>query len=84
VTYFVTWRLARAQQELDASERALVAEAIRKFDGRYKLAAYVVTDDRVVYHLYHLTDEQSRAIEEARRWPARKRTRANSVAESGA
>ena len=46
--YFVTWQLARGQQELDGSERDLVAGAIRKFDGhRYELAAYVVMDDHV-------------------------------------
>ena len=47
-TYFVTWRLARGQQELDASERNLVVEAMKRFDGqRYELAAYVVMDDHV-------------------------------------
>src|SRR5208282_5768872 len=47
-TYFVTWRLARGQQELDASERDLVMAAITRFDGqRYELAAYVVMDDHV-------------------------------------
>jgi REP element-mobilizing transposase RayT len=47
-TYFVTWRLARGQRELDGSERDLVSAAIRKFDGqRYELAAYVVMDDHV-------------------------------------
>jgi REP element-mobilizing transposase RayT len=48
VTYFVTWRLARGQQELDSNERDLVTAAIRKFDGQcYELAAYVVMDDHV-------------------------------------
>jgi putative transposase len=47
-TYFVTWRLARGQQELDASERDLVAAVIKNFDGqRYELAAYLVMDDHV-------------------------------------
>src|SRR5262249_15610727 len=47
-TYFVTWRLARGQRELDWSERDLVIAAIRKFDGqRYELAACVVMDDHV-------------------------------------
>jgi putative transposase len=47
-TYFVTWRLARGQQELDASERDLMVEAMKEFDGqRYELAAYVVMDDHV-------------------------------------
>jgi REP element-mobilizing transposase RayT len=48
VTYFVTWRLARGQQELEASERDLVALAIKRFDGqRYELPACVVMDDHV-------------------------------------
>jgi putative transposase len=47
-TYFVTWRLARGQPELDSSERDLVATAMRNFQGkRYELAAYVVMDDHV-------------------------------------
>src|SRR5215831_19589001 len=47
-TYFVTWRLAQGQEELDASERDLVAAAMKNFDGRrYELAAYVVMDDHV-------------------------------------
>jgi REP element-mobilizing transposase RayT len=47
-TYFVTWRLARGQPELDSSERELVATAMRSFRGkRYELAAYVVMDDHV-------------------------------------
>jgi REP element-mobilizing transposase RayT len=47
-TYFVTWRLARGQQELDGSERDLVGAAMRKFDAqRCELAAYVVMDDHV-------------------------------------
>jgi REP element-mobilizing transposase RayT len=48
VIYFVTWRLARGQQELDSSERDLVVAAIKSFDGqRYDIAAYVVMDDHV-------------------------------------
>jgi REP element-mobilizing transposase RayT len=47
-TYFVTWRLARGQPELDASERDLVVAAMKRFDGsRYELAGYVVMDDHV-------------------------------------
>jgi REP element-mobilizing transposase RayT len=47
-TYFVTWRLARGQQELDSDERDLVVTAIKSFDGeRHELAAYVVMDDHV-------------------------------------
>ena len=48
VAYFVTWRLARGREELDASERDLVVAAIKSWDGqRYQLAAYVVMDDQV-------------------------------------
>src|SRR5216684_4194183 len=48
VTYFVTWRLGRSREELDASERDLVVAAMKSFDGqRYQLAAYVVMDDHV-------------------------------------
>jgi len=48
VTYFVTWRLASGQHELDSWERDLVVSAMRRFDGeRYQIAAYVVMDDHV-------------------------------------
>ena len=47
-----------------------------------RMAATDTLIDRVVYHLYGLTDEQSRAIEEARRSTASKRTGANSKAAS--
>lgn len=48
VTYFVTWRLARGQQELDSDERDWVLTAMRRFEGeRYELPAYVVMDDHV-------------------------------------
>ncbi len=48
VIYFVTWRLSQRQPELDASERELVASALKHFDGqRYQLAAYVVMNDHV-------------------------------------
>src|SRR5712691_9070847 len=47
-TYFVTWRLSRGQEELDSSERDLIANAMKRFDGeRYQLTAYVVMDDHV-------------------------------------
>src|SRR5581483_9153639 len=47
-TYFVTWRLAKGQPELDSTERALVTSAIKKFDRqRYELSAYVVMDDHI-------------------------------------
>jgi len=46
VTYFVTWRLASGQHELDSGERDLVVNAMKRFDGeRYQLVAYVVMDD---------------------------------------
>jgi len=32
-TYFVTWRLARGQAELDSDERDLVAGALTHFEG---------------------------------------------------
>ena len=48
VTYFVTWRLARGQQELDSDERDLTVAAIKRFERqRYELNAYVVMDDHV-------------------------------------
>ncbi len=48
VPYFVTWRLARGREELDASERERVVAAMKSFEGqRYQLAAYVVMDDHV-------------------------------------
>src|SRR5438067_1612913 len=47
-TYFVTWRLAHGQPDLTHAERAIVAAAIRHFDGtRYALAAFVVMNDHV-------------------------------------
>jgi REP element-mobilizing transposase RayT len=47
-TYFVTWRLAHGQQELDSIERDLIAATIMSFRARrYELAAYVVMDDHV-------------------------------------
>ena len=47
-TYFVTWRLGKAQRPLQAVERDEVAGAIRHFDGeRYHLHAWVVMDDHV-------------------------------------
>jgi putative transposase len=48
VIYFVTWRLAKDQGELDSAERDLVVQSLKHFDGqRYQLAAYVVMDDHV-------------------------------------
>jgi REP element-mobilizing transposase RayT len=48
VIYFVTWRLARGEPELDSSERELVACALKHFDGqRYQLDAYVVMHDHL-------------------------------------
>ena len=47
-TYFVTWRLRSDQPELTSSERSLIVEALRHFDGqRYHLDAFVVMDDHV-------------------------------------
>ncbi len=47
-TYFVTWRLAKGQPELDSTERDLVMAAITKFERqRYELSAYVVMDDHI-------------------------------------
>jgi hypothetical protein len=38
--HFVTWRLARGQEELDSDESDLVMAAMKRFDGqRYELAA---------------------------------------------
>ena len=62
-TYFVTWRLARGEPELDSSERDLVMAAIRKFDGqRYELSAFVVMDDHVHVLLAPLPPHEVRAI----------------------
>ena len=47
-TYFVTWSLSRGQRDLDPTERDLVAEALRYFQGsRYSLTAWVVMNDHV-------------------------------------
>jgi REP element-mobilizing transposase RayT len=44
--YFVTWSLARRQRVMVPSERDLVADTIRHFEGtRYSLTAWVVMDD---------------------------------------
>ena len=61
--YFVTWRLARGQRELDSTERDLVMTAIRKFEGqRYELAACVVMDDHVHVLLAPLPPHELKAI----------------------
>ena len=61
--YFVTWRLAHGQPELDSTERDLVMAAIRKFEGqRYKLSAYVVMDDHVHALLALLPPNELKAI----------------------
>jgi hypothetical protein len=45
----ISWRLAPGQDRLNPEERTLICEAIEYFDGQqYRLAAYAVTDDRVV------------------------------------
>jgi putative transposase len=47
-TYFVTWRVAEEQGELDSAERELVVSALRAFEGqRYELDAWVVMNDHV-------------------------------------
>jgi REP element-mobilizing transposase RayT len=62
-TYFITWRLARGQQELNSSKRDLVMAAIRKFDRqRYEIAAFVVMDDHVHALLAPLSPYQLQAI----------------------
>jgi putative transposase len=44
--YFVTWRLAPRQKELDSTERTIVVDAIRHFIGvRYEIIAFVVMND---------------------------------------
>ena len=46
--YFVTWRLAKGQPELDAFERDAVVSALRHFDeNRYQLDAFVVMNDHI-------------------------------------
>lgn len=46
--YFVTWRLAKAQPDLNRSERELVTSALKHFEGkRYQLTAFVVMNDHV-------------------------------------
>ena len=62
-TYFVTWRLARGQPELESNERDLVAAAIRSFQNqRYELAAYVVMDDHVHVSIRPLSEFELRSI----------------------
>lgn len=57
--YFVTWRLARDQPDLDCTERAVVASVIRHFDGaRYELLAHVVMNDHVHLVVHPLADHQ--------------------------
>ena len=46
--YFVTWRLACYQPELDPRERDLMMAAMKRFDAeRYELVAYVLMNDHV-------------------------------------
>jgi putative transposase len=46
--YFVTWRLAKDQPNLDPEERTVVVEVIKHFERqRYELPGYVVMDDHV-------------------------------------
>ena len=47
-TYFVTWRVGRAQRELEPTERSIVLRALTYFDGnRYELLAAVIMNDHV-------------------------------------
>ena len=47
-TYFITWRMHASQRELSPTERDLVVDALRFFNGlRYYLSAYVVMNDHV-------------------------------------
>jgi len=44
----VTWRLAKAQPDLNPSQRDLVTSALKHFDRqRYQLTAFVVINDHV-------------------------------------
>jgi putative transposase len=62
-TYFITWRLAKGQLELDSTERDLIMAAIRKFEGqRYELFAYVVMDDHIHVRLAPLPPNELRKI----------------------
>jgi hypothetical protein len=80
VTYFVTWRLAREQWELDSNERDLVMTAIRKFDGRrYELAAYVVMND----HVHVLLAPLAPLIPGSRSRPVRSNTSINGLGGCG-
>ena len=46
--YFVTWRLAKAQPDLNPSERDLIMSALEHFDNlRYRLTAFVVMNDHI-------------------------------------
>ncbi len=86
VTYFVTWRPAREQRELDSNERDLVMTAIRKFDGRrYELAAYVVVDDHVHVLLAPLAPHELHGIliPGSRSWPVRYNTNINGLGGCG-
>jgi REP element-mobilizing transposase RayT len=47
-TYFVTWRVANRQPDLQPAERKVVTDVLKHFDGhRYSLFAYVVMNDHV-------------------------------------
>ena len=46
--YFVTWRLNKAQRQLDPIERSIVEAALKVFqNSRYILYAYVIMNDHV-------------------------------------
>ena len=46
--YFVTWRVAPDQYDLESDEREVVCSALRHFEGqRYELSGFVVMNDHV-------------------------------------
>ena len=66
-TYFVTWRLHRAQPWLIAAERTWIVDAVRHFDGeRYELLAFVVMNDHV--HVIAAPREPHRLKHIVRSW----------------
>ena len=61
--YFVTWRIAEGQPELDSIERDQVASALKWFDqNRYNLIAFVVMNDHVHVLLSCLNDNSLEQI----------------------
>jgi putative transposase len=65
--YFMTWRLAKGQADLNPSERELVTLALKHFDGkRYQLTAFVVMNDHV--HVLLSTIESNQLEEVIHSW----------------